>query len=197
MVEVCTPNSMLLTDNDATMKHPNTNLESFEFNLGQARNLRCVKSEKATVCGQCETCTTNKRLKEARDWLPKLGDHSKKRFMLGLLRRFHSVDLLSQIVTILQPLLYKDFTYARSRTAPSLATDCASLSSDRALDKREVESFIMKTWYWFQRSNYWTKSNYAISLLQMCDSHLLHTLGTQARTLLVTEERAASLMEGK
>jgi hypothetical protein len=30
----------------------------------------------------------------------------------------------------------------------------------------------------------------------MCDSHLLHTLASQARTLLITEEKAASSLEG-
>ncbi|XP_060063470.1 F-box and WD repeat domain containing protein 10B-like [Ylistrum balloti] len=192
MVEVCQqiPHTSMSSLSDGVMKHPNNNVELFEFNIGQALHMRCVNTKKA--CGQCESCQLNTKLKEAKEWLGKFGDHSKKRFMLGLMRRFQSVDLLQQMVTLLQPLLYKDFTYARSRTTPSLKTDTASLSSDRAVPSKDVEAFILTTWNWFQKANYWSKANYAMSLLQLCDSHLLHILGTQARTLLVSEERAAS-----
>jgi hypothetical protein len=51
----------------------------------------------ATTCGECEACILNNKLTDIREWFPKMGDHSKKRLMLGLLRRFHSTDLLHQL----------------------------------------------------------------------------------------------------
>lgn len=186
---------MVILNDD--MKHSRANVEVYEYNLGQAQQLRCVNSTKATVCGECEACVLNGKLIDIREWFPKLGDHSKKRLMLGLLRRFHSTDLLHQMVTLLHPMMCKDYTYARSRTCPSLHADSSTLSSDRALPTSTVEENIAHYWNWFEGGNYWTKSNFAFAVLQMCDSHLLHTLAAQARTLLITEEKAASGAEGK
>lgn len=200
MLEVCNLNSGMdslpnLVNN--SMKHPSTSLEVFEFNIGKAPSLRCASSQQAISCGECETCLLSDRMKNAREFFPKMGDHSRKRFMLGLMRRFHSVDLLHQMVSLLQPLSCKDFTYSRSRAAPSLDTDMTTFSSDRAMDLMEVERFITGTWMWFQKAMYWTKANFALSLLQLCDSSLLHTLSSQARTLLITEEKATSIAAGK
>ncbi|XP_071129514.1 F-box and WD repeat domain containing protein 10B-like [Mytilus edulis] len=205
MLEVCQYNSGIsaITEpmNDGVitingnMKHASADVEVYEFNLGQAQQLRCVNRSKATVCGDCEACILNNKLSDIKEWFPKLGDHSKKRLMLGLLRRFHSIDLLHQLVTLLHPMMCKDYTYARSRTCPSLNTDSSTLSSDRALSTDKVEDNISCYWQWFEKTNYWTKSNFAFAILQMCDSHLLHTLASQARTLLITEEKAALNLE--
>lgn len=201
MLEVCSPTSGMDTlpnvVNNNSMKHPSANLEVFEFNIGKAQSLRCAGSSRAISCGECETCLLTDRMKHAKEFFPKMGDHSKKRFMLGLMRRFHSVDLLQQMVSLLQPLTCKDFTYSRSRVAPSLDTDSSTFSSDRAMDLMEVEQFVTGTWMWFQKSNYWTKANFALSLLRLCDSSLLHTLGSQARTLLISEEKATTVVPGK
>ncbi|GFO23350.1 F-box/WD repeat-containing protein 10 [Plakobranchus ocellatus] len=173
------------------MKHPSPQREDCEFNLGKALELRCVNSGKTTVCGECETCTLTHKLRDVREWFSRFGDHSKKRFMLGLLRRTRSIDMLKNLVLLLQPTLNKDYTYARSRTNPSLETDTATLSSDRAISASTVEQITISMWEWFSRANYWTKMNFALSLLQMCAVHLLHTLYTQARTLLASELKAA------
>ncbi|GFS02102.1 CMT1A duplicated region transcript 1 protein-like [Elysia marginata] len=173
------------------MKHPSSLQEECEFNLGKALELRCVNSGAATVCGQCETCTLTNKLRDVREWFSRFGDHSKKRFMLGLLRRTRSVDMLKNVVLLLQPTLNKDYTYARSRTNPSLETDTTTLSSDRAISAATVEQITISMWEWFSRANYWTKMNFALNLLQMCGVNLLHTVYTQARTLLASEVKAA------
>ncbi|XP_060555980.1 F-box and WD repeat domain containing protein 10B-like isoform X2 [Ruditapes philippinarum] len=176
---------------DIMMKHSAPNVEVFEFNLGRAPLLRCVKTEKSSACNECETCKLSIKLREIKQWFPRLGDHSKKRFMLGLMQRTHSAELLKQVVTLLQPVLCKDFTYSRSRTNPSLSTDNPTLSSDRALPAKKVDNYIITSWQWYGEANYWSKANFALVLLQMCDAHLLHTIGAQAKTLLISEEKAA------
>ena len=179
------------------MKHPSSLQEAAEFNLGRALELRCVNSKDATVCGECETCTLTHKLRDVREWFYRFGDHSKKRFMLGLLRRTRSIDMLKNLVLLLQPTLNKDYTYARSRTNPSLETDTATLSSDRAISATTVEQITISMWEWFSRANYWTKMNFALNLLQMCGVNLLHTLYTQARTLLASEMKAAETLAGE
>ncbi|KAK6187846.1 hypothetical protein SNE40_005781 [Patella caerulea] len=171
------------------MKHPPINIETFEYNLGRVIKLKCNSSEK---CGVCETCSLGSRVRLVKSWFSKLGDHTKRRFMLGLLRRIHSVDLLNQLVNILQPLVNKDYTYARMRTHPGIDSDIATLSSDHALPTCAVEYYITSTWDWFTDANYWTKANFAMAILQLCDANLLFMLYTQAKTLLVSEERALS-----
>ena len=199
MLEVCrySEASTAVLNEDFMMKHSAPNIEVFEFNLGQAPLLRCVNTDKSTKCSECETCKLNARLREIKQWFPRLGDHSRKRFMLGLIQRTHSAELLNQVVKLLQPILYKDFTYSRSRTNPSLPTDTATLSGDRALDPKDVDHYIASTWSWFKDANYWSKANFALGILQMCDAHLLHTVGTQARTLLVSEAKAAEEFASK
>ncbi|XP_052263005.1 F-box and WD repeat domain containing protein 10B-like isoform X1 [Dreissena polymorpha] len=193
MLEVCrySETSSVTSSCDDMMKHSAPNIEVFEFNLGQASQLRCNNTEKTTTCSECETCKLNVKLREIKQWFPRLGDHSKKRFMLGLMQRTHSPELLNQVVKLLQPVLYKDFTYSRSRTNPSLETDTPTLSSDRAMSAKDVNNFIISTWQWYGDQNYWSKSNFALVVLQMCDAHLLHTVGVQARTLLSSEIKAA------
>lgn len=172
------------------MKHPSTNLESVEFNLGKAPALRCVNDQHTTVCGACETCILSQKLQPVKEWFNRAGDQTRKRFVLGLIRRIHSVDLMQYIVNLLQPLLYKDFTYSRIRANPSLSSDRATMSSDRALNTIKLERDIAETWFWFQNSAYWTKSNFLLSVLHGCDSYLLYQVGNQTKTLLLSEQKA-------
>ena len=171
------------------MKHPSSSAETYEFNLGKAKELRCLNG-KTTTCGECEACISTQQLNQLRKWFFRAGDQSRKRFILGLVRRLHSVDLLEHITNLLQPLTCKDFMYAKARTNPSLNTDRGTISSDRALNQVEMETEIAETWFWFQNANYWTKSNYIMGAMQECEAHLLSLVAAQARTLLASERKA-------
>ena len=172
-----------------TMKHPSPQIESFVFNLGKASDLRCNANDQK-ICGKCDGCVLQAKIAPTKSWLSRAGDQTKRRFVLGLLRRLHSVDLVKYVVNLLQPLLCKDFMYARSRSKPSLATDSATLSNDRALSVVDLEKFIAETWDWFQSATYWIKSNFLINVLQECEQNLLFLIANQARTLLTSEEAA-------
>lgn len=178
------------------MKHSKDNIEQYEFNLGKAHELRCINNGKTTTCGECETCQLNLKLKEVREWFFRLGDFSKKKFMLGLLRRIQSTDLLEQMVSLLQSVVMKDFIYSRMRTQPSLDTDAMTLSADRALNEEDVMQYITSIWDWFVQVPYWSKANFVFGLLQMCDAHLLSLLHAQARMLLVSERKADERSSG-
>lgn len=174
---------------DQTMKHPSSQIESFVFNLGKANDLRCNSSSQ-TVCGKCDGCVLQMKITPVKAWFNRAGDQTKRRFVLGLLRRLHSVDLVKYVINLLQPLMCKDFMYARSRSKPSLPTDSANLSNDRALNVIELEKSIANTWDWFQSASYWIKSNFLITILQECEQHLLFLIINQAKTLLTSEEAA-------
>lgn len=173
------------------MKHPPENTEHFEFNLGKAPDLRCINGEGTTTCNKCECCRIRVLLLETQEWFPRAGEHTKRRFVLGLVRRFQSVNLLQYVIMILKPLIGKDFTYARSRTNPGVIGDKADMGCDRALRNAAIDEEIGKIWDWFKNAQYWSKANYVLGLLQFCDGNLLHTVGTQARTMLAAELRAA------
>ena len=108
------------------------------------------------------------------------------------MRRVRSADLLRRMISLLDgPLLCgRDRAYARARPAPSLATDRASTSGDRALDTRDLEWRIAETWRWFAAASYWSRSTFLLGCLKRVEAHLLHAVGVQAKTVLASEERA-------
>lgn len=166
------------------------NAECYEFNLGKAGELSCSQTIEGRDCGECEVCLLTQSLISTRNWFWRCSDQVKKRFLVGLVQRYHSVDLLKYTVQLLKPLIGKDFTYTRSRIVPGLESDSAQSSSDRALDMAVVDKSIKYTWNWFVSSNYWTKSNFTLGLFKMCDSQLLFTVGNLAKTMLSSEVKA-------
>ena len=173
------------------MKHPSKNVEEFEYNLGKAPDLRCENGTITTTCDKCESCRIRNHLTKTRQWFLRAGEKTRKNFMLGMIRRFHSINLLSYIANLLRPLIGKDFTYARSRTNPSVAGDGASTGDNRALWNSETEQRVTECWLWFKDARYWSKTNYLLGVLQMCNGELLYSIGTLARTMLAAEQRAA------
>ncbi|XP_022092687.1 CMT1A duplicated region transcript 1 protein-like [Acanthaster planci] len=173
------------------MKHPAENVEHFEYNLGKAPELRCEYGTVTTSCDKCESCRIRNRLSQTRQWFQRAGEQTRRTFTLGLVRRFHSFNLLRYAVNLLHPLIGKDFTYARSRMHPSVVGDGASTGQDRALWTSKTEQTVTETWQWFQQAKYWSKANYLLGVLQMCNGELLYRIGTLARTMLASEERAS------
>uniref|UniRef100_A0A4W3JTB3 Uncharacterized protein n=1 Tax=Callorhinchus milii TaxID=7868 RepID=A0A4W3JTB3_CALMI len=152
-------------------------------------NFQCFYDGCFTVpCGSCETCVLSAKLDITAQWFPRAGELSKRRFLSGIVRRFHSLDLLQQISRVLQPTTSKDYTYSRSRIIPSLTEDMSNQSSDRALDRDFLRKTMMETWEWFVLSKYWTKVNYSLGLLHMCDSELLHVTGNLIRLLILRKQ---------
>lgn len=168
------------------------NSEYYEFSVGKASELCCAESLEDKGCGECESCLLSHSILSTRNWFWRCSHQVKKKFLMGLVQRYHSVDLLKYTVQILKPLISKDYTYARNRICPSLQTDTAQASSDRALTMSDIEISIKYTWNWFVSSNYWTKSNFLLGLFKLCDIHLLFTVGNHAKTLLSSEIKALS-----
>lgn len=166
------------------------NSEYYEFNVGKAAELRCASLLEDQDCGECESCLLAQSILSTKNWFWRCSHQVKKKFLMGIVQRFHSVDLLKYTVQLLKPLISKDFTYARNRSVPSLQTDTAQASSDRALSMNDIDLSIKHTWNWFLSSNYWTKSNFLLGLFKFCEIHLLFMVGNHAKTLLSSEIKA-------
>lgn len=166
------------------------NSEYYEFSVGKAGELRCAQALEDRECGECESCLLTHSIISTKNWFWRCSHQVKKRFLMGIVQRYHSVDLLKYTMQILQPLISKDYTYARNRIVPSLETDTAQASSNRALSMVDIDHSIKYTWNWFVSSNYWTKSNFLLGLFKMCDIHLLFMVGNHAKTLLSSEIKA-------
>ncbi|KAM3921016.1 F-box/WD repeat-containing protein 10 [Leptodactylus fuscus] len=171
-------------------------MEISEYKLQYAPDLRCEnQSSRMPLCQVCETCVLATRLAVTKELFIRAGHNSQRKFLFGVIRRFKSLDLLVYIEKVLEPALGKDFTYSRSRINPSLAQDFSTSGSDRALDKQVLGQFMTETWEWFRKGSYWTKANYALLLLQMCNSHLLQSAANLIHVLIAQERQQAGIQE--
>ena len=171
------------------MKHPHRTSESSEFNLGKTPELRCTNQETKATCGQCDSCALVTKINQVKEWFFRIGDKTKKKFLLGLLYKCHSKDLLKSVVSLLQPLASKDFTYANSRTTPGLCDDFPTVSLDRALDRNDTETQICELWSWFYEASYWTKSQFLKMILNESETHLLCVIFAECKKIITELEQ--------
>ncbi|XP_060700228.1 F-box and WD repeat domain containing protein 10B isoform X1 [Hemiscyllium ocellatum] len=155
------------------------------FNLYTPSTLTCRTDCSAPHCGSCYTCTLQRKLASTKQWFLRAGDITKQEFLIGLVRRVDSLDLLLQLDRVLQPTLSKDFTHSRSSANPSLPEDFSTLSSDRSLNKLDLHNYVTSAWEWFTGSKHWTKTNYLLGLFQLCDVKHLHHIGNLIRILII------------
>uniref|UniRef100_A0A674J405 F-box domain-containing protein n=1 Tax=Terrapene triunguis TaxID=2587831 RepID=A0A674J405_9SAUR len=166
-------------------------MESLEYRLDCAPDLRCEKkTDLVPVCQICETCVLAWRVFSTKEWFLRASDVSQRKFLVGIVKRFNSLDLLNYAEKVLQTSHGKDFTFSRSRITPSLKEDMTTSTSDRALNIVTLEKAMSETWKWFKNSSYWTKANYTLLLLQMCNPKLLFIAANLVRVLLVREQSA-------
>ncbi|RXN02136.1 F-box/WD repeat-containing protein 10 [Acipenser ruthenus] len=162
------------------------------YKVDSATELRCAKGDASlSFCGSCASCILKSKLSATSEWFRRAGDVTKKRFLTGIIKRCESLDLLQNIENVLKATMGKDFTYSRSRANPSLPQDVTTWGSDRALDPKVLGKDMLETWDWFKRSGYWSKANYMLGLLVMCDAEILHVAGNLIRVLVVRQKKNA------
>ena len=175
------------------MRQPGRGSSLYQLSISRAPELRCVNPVKS--CGVCEDCCLGAKLNHTKEWFCRCGEPVKRKFILGLVQRFDSMDLLEYVTSLLQSFQYKDFTYMRSRSKPSLMVDTSSPPTNHALNEDELLQTIDDYLEWFSGSTYWTKANYLLGLMQLCDTHLLHILATKTRALCERERRRQRAMD--
>lgn len=161
--------------------------EACELSIGSAPRLRCRSGVPGVRVCRCRLCILGSRLSRTTEWFLGVGDAPKRLFLTGLLLRCQSLDMLRNVEQLLQVTLAKDFTYARCQQKPPLPGDLDAWNSDRS---EVLNGEITETWKWFSCSSNWTKANYVLGVLPLCDVSLLHVLGNFTRGLLAGESRA-------
>ncbi|XP_055509630.1 F-box and WD repeat domain containing protein 10B isoform X2 [Leucoraja erinacea] len=163
--------------------------EASEFNISTSDTYTCLSARcSERPCGTCQTCNLDRTLVYTKEWFIRAGDLSKQHFLKGLIRRVGSKDLLQQVGRLLEPVFGKDFTHARSSANPSLPEDLPTNGSDRSLDKAALHQYMVQTWGWFAKSTYWTKANFVLGVLQLCDAKLLFLLANLVRALIPSQQ---------
>ncbi|CAM4651555.1 F-box and WD repeat domain containing protein 10B [Caretta caretta] len=171
------------------MRETSKDLESLEYRLDSAPVLRCEKkTDLVPVCQICETCVLAWRVFSTKEWFLRASDVSQRKFLVGIVKRFNSLDLLNYAEKVLQTSHGKDFTFSRSRT--SFKEDTTTSASDWTLNTAMLEQAMLETWRWFKTGSYWTKANYTLLLFQMCNPKLLFMAAS-----LVREQSASSKTE--
>ena len=176
------------------MRQPERGSSLYQLSISRAPKLRCVNSP-VKSCGICEDCCLGAKLKHTKEWFCRCGEPVKRRYILGLVERFDSMDLLEYVTSLLQSFQYKDFTYMRSRSKPSLIIDTSSPPTNHALNENELLETIESYLEWFSVSTYWTKANYLLGLMQLCDTHILHIMAVKTRALCEREHRRQRALE--
>ncbi|XP_042305977.1 CMT1A duplicated region transcript 1 protein isoform X2 [Sceloporus undulatus] len=156
--------------------------EILEYKLEYTPDLRCEKqTDLVPVCHNCKSCILSWKTFSTREWFVRASHASQRQFLVGIIKRFKSQDLLNYAWNLLRPTNAKDFTYSRSCVSSSFMV---SSTLDRALDPQKLEQSMASLWKWFLHASFWTKANYLLLLLQMCDSQLLLMAASLIRILL-------------
>nr|XP_028572965.1 CMT1A duplicated region transcript 1 protein [Podarcis muralis] len=166
-----------------------------EYKLEYSPDLRCDKqTDLVPVCYHCKSCILSWKALSTREWFVRASHISKGQFLKGIIRRFQSQDLLKYAWNLLQSTNSKDFTYSRSCVSSSFA---ASSTLDRALNPKKLEHAMEDLWKWFLNASFWSKANYLLLLLQMCDSQLLLMAANLVSILLSQDETTCKLVDNK
>ncbi|XP_061472463.1 F-box and WD repeat domain containing protein 10B [Rhineura floridana] len=169
--------------------------EILEYKLEYTPDLRCEKqTDLVPVCHSCKSCILSWKAFSTREWFVRASRASQGQFLVGIIKRFKSQDLLKYAWNLLQATDTKDFTYSRSCVSSSLM---ASSTLDRALDPQKLEQSMADLWKWFLNASFWSKANYILLLLQMCDTQLLLMAASMIRIFLSQDEMVTSKMVEK
>ena len=168
-----------------------------ELSIHNAPQLRC-NGGRFTTCGKCEACELGSQLLHTKEWFLRCSDQTQRQFVLGLVHRYNSIDLHEYTNNLLTTLEGKDFLYARSRNRPSLKEDIPGATSNHALNKAQLRRNVFDCLNWFESCPYWSKCNFMLGIMQLCNAQLLQLIGSESRSyFLVNEEQHLSETESK
>uniref|UniRef100_A0A2K5S1L5 Uncharacterized protein n=1 Tax=Cebus imitator TaxID=2715852 RepID=A0A2K5S1L5_CEBIM len=168
-------------------------MENLESRLKNALYFRCEKgNDSISICQKCETCVLAWKIFSTKEWFRRISDISQRRFLVSILKQLNSLYLLHYFQNILQTTQGKDFIYNRSRIDLSKKQGKVAKSSVNQMLDKTVEQKMKELLYWFGNSTHWTKANYTLLLLQMCNPKLLLTAANVIRVLFLREQNNIS-----
>lgn len=168
-------------------------MENLESTLKNAPYFHCEKgTDSIPLCQKCETCVLAWKIFSTKEWFCRISDISQRRFLVSILKQLNSLYLLHYFQNILQTTQGKDFIYNRSRIDLSKKERKVVKSFLNQMLDKTVEQKMKEILYWFGNSNHWTKANYTLLLLQMCNPKLLLTAANVIRVLFLREQNNIS-----
>ena len=118
------------------------------MDVRNAEQIRCTGGS-PTDCGKCESCVLKEKLIFARQWFIRLPETKKQKYICGLSQKCVSLELISSLLGLLQPLQCKDFTYAKSKANLMLNEGL----SDNSLQPENVADYMSDDKNWFLDSS--------------------------------------------
>uniref|UniRef100_A0A2K6E6W4 Uncharacterized protein n=1 Tax=Macaca nemestrina TaxID=9545 RepID=A0A2K6E6W4_MACNE len=168
-------------------------MENLESTLKNAPYFHCEKgTDSIPLCQKCETCVLAWKIFSTKEWFCRISDISQRRFLVSILKQLNSLYLLHYFQNILQTTQGKDFIYNRSRIDLSKKERKVAKSFLNQMLDKTVEQKMKEILYWFGNSTHWTKANYTLLLLQMCNPKLLLTAANVIRVLFLREQNNIS-----
>ncbi|EPY74293.1 F-box and WD-40 domain protein 10 isoform 1-like protein [Camelus ferus] len=168
-------------------------MENLESRLRNAPYFRCERgNDSVPVCQKCEACVLAWKVFSTKEWFRRVGEVSRRRFLVSVLAQLDSSYLLHYFQNILQTTQGKDFIYHRSRVNVSKKEGRVVKSSLNHMLDKTVEQEMREILLWFGNSFHRTKASYTLLLLQMCDPKLLLTAANVIRALFLREQDTAS-----
>ncbi|XP_050619353.1 F-box and WD repeat domain containing protein 10B isoform X5 [Macaca thibetana thibetana] len=168
-------------------------MENLESTLKNAPYFHCEKgTDSIPLCQKCETCVLAWKIFSTKEWFCRISDISQRRFLVSILKQLNSLYLLHYFQNILQTTQGKDFIYNRSRIDLSKKERKVVKSFLNQMLDKTVEQKMKEILYWFGNSTHWTKANYTLLLLQMCNPKLLLTAANVIRVLFLREQNNIS-----
>ena len=129
-------------------------------------------------CGICESCILQRKLSSAGEWMTRISEAKKQTYIRSLVQKCNSIEMISSLLRLLQPLQHKDFIYAKSKANATFDKDLVNLTnlSNKALNSGAVESFMLEDRTWFSSATSWAKFNYLLNILKSCNSFTLDNI---------------------
>lgn len=149
----------------------------------------------STLCGMCSSCVFAAEPGSARG-LWTLSDQLRRNFIVGLILRCTSVDVLQTIRDALSFTSWDFFNYGRSETLTYVQNNLSG-TRNRESDGKPLGLDVSGTWDWFTGSTDVTKSRYLLRLFSFCDSELLRMVANLTNVLLARQERGLLQIDGK
>lgn len=129
----------------------------------------------ATDCGTCESCVLKRKLTFAGEWIKRISETKKQHYIRSLVQRCNSIEMLSSLIRLLQPLQHKDFIYSKSKVNATFDKDLVSVTnlSNQAITSETIEIYMLEDVAWFTSATCWAQFNYLMRILKFCNSFTL------------------------
>lgn len=160
-------------------------------NDGKTPTERC-----SALCGMCPSCVFAPEPPGSDHCLWTATDDLRRKFIVGLILRCTSVNVLQTVREALRFTSWALFNYGRSESLSGVENNPSS-TRNRAAEGKPLGLDVNGIRDWFTSSSDTTKLRYILRLLSFCDSELLRMAANLTSVLLVRQQRGLVHTDGK